>query len=161
MYNLKKLNRQLKAYTFFKIPLAFFVSPKITTFNDQSFCIRIPLNFRTRNHLKCMYFGALAVGADLSSGFLAYELIRRSKQPIQLIFKSLNARFLRRAESAVYFTCNDGQRIHDLVNRALLSQQREETTLTVIATTPDTLGNEPVATFELVLSLKAKPLTKK
>jgi hypothetical protein len=156
MYDLKKLNRQLKFYTFCKIPMAFFASPKITEINDTTITMRIPLNFRTRNHLKCMYFGALAVGADLSSGFLAHELIRRSKQPIQLIFKTLDAQFLKRAESDVYFTCNDGDKIHTLVDKAIESKQREETPLEVIATTPDKLGEEAVAKFQLILSVKEK-----
>lgn len=156
MPNLKKVNRLLKRFTFFKIPLAFFASPKITQFDNEAIVIRIPLCFRTRNHLKCMYFGALAIGADLSSGFLAYELIRRSQQPVHLIFKSLSVQFLKRAESAVYFTCRDGQKIHELVAKAIASKEREEMLLRVTATTPDTLGDTPVAEFELILSIKLK-----
>ena len=156
MKNLKKVNKLLKRFTFSKIPLAFFASPKITQFDKEAIVVRIPLCFRTRNHLKCMYFGALTIGADLSSGFLAYELIRCSGKPVHLIFKSMNVQFLKRAESAVYFTCRDGQNIHALVDKALTSKEREEILLTVVATTPDTLGDEPIATFELMLSIKLK-----
>ena len=54
------------------------------------------------------------------------------------------------------FTNNDGPLIQDLVKRALESDERHEATVQVTANVPAKLGDEPVATFELTLSVKKK-----
>lgn len=139
-----------------KIPLLFYVRPSVLELNNEKVIIKIPLRRRTRNHLKSMYFGALAIGADVAGGLIAMNLIRESRQPVSLIFKYLNADFLKRVESDVYFTCIQGREIAGLVQSALNSEERVEMPVEVIATVPDLLGDEPVAKFILGLSLKKK-----
>ena len=46
----------------------------------------MPLRRRTKNHLGSMYFGVLAVGADITGGFLAMEPIQESGRNITLNF---------------------------------------------------------------------------
>ena len=154
MDNLKKANWGLLLFGLFKVPLIFFVRPKVVKINNKTIILRIPLRRRTKNHLHCMYFGALAIGADLAGGFLAYKLIKESRQPVKLIFKNLHAEFLKRAEADVYFTCEDGDAISKFVQKSVNSGEREELLVTIIATTPNILDDEPVAKFNLTLSLK-------
>jgi hypothetical protein len=103
-----------------------------------------------------MYFGALAIGADCAAGLMAMTLIRRSAQDISLIFKSMDAEFFKRAEGDVHFTCDQGHEISKLVAAAIESAERVESPVNVIARVPDKFGEEPVARFTLVLSLKKK-----
>ena len=139
-----------------KIPLLAYVRPSIIAFDSTKLVIKIPLRRRTKNHLNCMYFGALAIGADAAGGVLAMHLIQQSGHRVSLIFKSLDARFLKRAEGDVYFTCADGAGITELINKAVLSDERVEMPMNVTATVPGELGDEPVAEFTLVLSLRKR-----
>lgn len=100
-----------------------------------------------------MYFAALAIGADVSVGLLAVELINRRDQNISFIFKDFHAEYYRRATADAYFTCNQGGEIAELVNKALSSDQRVEKTLEAVATVPSE-SEDPVARFRLTLSLK-------
>ena len=84
------------------------------------------------------------------------KLIQESSENISLIFKTLTAEFLKRAEGDVHFICNDGRVISDLVNAATESTERVESPIHVIATVPGKFGDEPVAKFTLILSLKKK-----
>jgi hypothetical protein len=118
--------------------------------------MKIPLLYFVRPHLKSMYVGALVIGADVAGGLIAMKSIRESRQRVSLIFKYLNADFLKRAEGDVYFTCSQGREIAGLVKSALDSEERVEMPVEVIATIPDLLGDEPVAKFTLGLSLKKK-----
>lgn len=131
-----------------------FARPSVVELSMARSVIRIPLARRTRNHLGSMYFGALAVGADCAAGLLALEHIRVQKEKIDLIFGSFRGSFLRRAEDHTLFTCNEGDRISALVSEAASSDQRVELPVEVVATVPARTGNEPVARFELLLSLK-------
>lgn len=146
----------LRYFGFFKIPLLFFVKPSVIELSDKRVVVRIPLRRRTRNHLRSMYFGALAIGADCAAGLIAMRLIQKSPQNISLVFKSMDAEFLKRAEGDVYFTCEQGREIADLVSAAVDSTDRVETLVHVNAMVPDKFGEEPVARFSLVLSLKKK-----
>ena len=146
----------LRHFGFFKIPLLFFVKPRVVELSDDTVVVKIPLRRRTRNHLGSMYFGALTIGADCAAGLIAMKRINESAHSISLIFKSLTAEFLKRAEGDVYFVCNQGRKISDLVAAAEASEQRVESPIEVVATVPDQLQQDPVARFTLVLSLKKK-----
>ena len=136
--------------------MIFFVSPSVLELTDQKCVVKIPLNFRTRNHLKSMYFGTLSTGADIAGGLIAWRLIEASGNKVNLVFKEFHAEFLKRAESAVHFTCVDGAAIQALVLRALETGERKNLPVRVTATCPEKLGDEPVANFTVVLSLKQK-----
>ena len=146
----------LRYFGFLKIPLIYFVRPTVIELTNKKVTIKIPFRRRTKNHLKSMYFGVLAVGADVAGGLIAWNLIRESSERIALIFKSFKAEFLKRAEGDVYFTCEQGNDIQNLVKAAIASNERVEKPITVIATVPGLLGDEPIANFTLVLSLKKK-----
>lgn len=139
-----------------KVPLILYCRPRVTTLSQARVIIRIPLRRRTRNHLRSMYFGVLAVGADCAGGILAMFLIRKSRQPISLVFKTFSAEFLRRPEGDVDFECCDGAAITDLVHRAATTGERVETTVLVTATCPKIDPRTPVARMQLTLSLKLR-----
>jgi acyl-coenzyme A thioesterase PaaI-like protein len=146
----------LRAFGMFKVPMLGYMAPTVTEVSDARCVIRVPLSRRTKNHLSCMYFGALSAGADCAGGLLAMRLIRRHGNRVSLLFKDFEASFLKRAEGDVLFTCEDGHAIGELVMRALESGERQNIPVRVIATVPAKLGDEPVATFTLTLSLKAR-----
>ncbi len=146
----------LRAFGLLKVPMILFTSPSVLELSSERCEIRIPLNRRTRNHLKSLYFGALAVGADCAGGIIAMKLIREAKADVSLLFKDFHAEFLKRAEGDVHFTCSDGPAIAEGVRKALASGERENCPVRVVATVPSKLGDEPVAKFTLTLSLKKK-----
>jgi len=84
------------------------------------------------------------------------KLIRNSAKNVSLIFKRMEAEFLKRAEGDVYFICDQGLDISSLVTAAVHSTKRVELPVNVVAIVPDKLGDEPIARFTLVLSLKKK-----
>ncbi len=146
----------LRAFGLAKIPLLFLVGPSVIRISKKVCEIKIPLNYLTKNHLGSMYFGVLAVGADCAGGMIAMEAIKASKKKVSLIFKDFKAEFFKRAESAVHFTCSDGDAIQKQVQETVRSKKRVNATVVVIATTPKVSGDEPVAKFWLTLSLKCR-----
>ena len=122
--------------------------------NDRC-VVRIPLNWITRRRdIHAMYLGTLCMGADVAAGLIAFKIVADRGGRISFIFKDIKGEFLKRAEGAVHFTNNDGVVVQDLIRRALETGERQEATVHVIATVPSKLGDEPVARFELTLSVK-------
>ncbi len=138
----------------FKVPLIGYLKPHLIALTDQEIVIKLKLNRRSKNHLHSMYFGALAVGADLAGGLHAFYHAERAKVAISLAFKSFQAQFLRRPESDVYFVCNMGEMVKDMIVDSQKTGQRINKPLDVTAYTNYPQQPEEVARFTLELSLK-------
>ena len=149
-----RANIFVKVLAFTKIPLMFFCRPKIIKINDEQVIVKIPFKRRVKNHVNSMYFGALAVGADLSGAYLAFHHINKTDKKNKLIFKDFHADFLKRAEGDVHFICNDGNKIKSLIEEVLSTGERCNTTVDVNAFVPSKFKDDPVAKFILTLSLK-------
>ncbi len=145
----------LRLFGLAKVPLIGYVRPKILEVNSRRMQMLIPLNRRSRNHLKSMYFGALMIGADVAGAYYAVKLIVEKGYKIDFVFKSAGAKFKKRPEGDVVFTCEQGADIEALVARAQETGERVETDLKIIATVPS-ISEDVVAEMDLVLSLKRR-----
>ena len=151
MISLTKMRWKLLLLGIVRIPLIGFVRPKLISVNMEEIVVSISLRRRTKNHLNSMYFGALAVGADVAAGILAYYHAEMLKKKISLAFKGLNAEFLKRAENDIRFVCSAGKHIEKMIQTSISSGERQNEAVMVYA-----LNNqdEQVAIFELILSIK-------
>lgn len=146
----------LWGFALFKVPLILYLKPTVVRLDGETAEIKVKLKRRSKNHLNSMYFGALAIGADVAGGLVAMHAIHLEKQAMAPVFKSVQAEFLRRPEADVHFTCRDGAAVREMVRRAAASGERETMPIRINATTPVLSGDDPVATFELQLSVKLK-----
>jgi hypothetical protein len=149
--SLRRIKWNLFLLGLFKIPLLFYVSPKIILISPDSCIVKIKLRRRTKNHLNSMYFGAMAVGADVAVGLHAFYLSELKKAKISLAFKSFNAEFLKRAESDVNFICEEGNKIIKMIEESMIEGKRVNEMIDVQAINS---SNEMVAKFTMELSLK-------
>ena len=147
----------LRSFTLFKVPMLFFIGPRVLELTESTTVIEIPLNYRTKNHLGSMYFAVLAAGADCAGGVAASKLIYESGQPVSLVFKNFKADFLKRPHDNVIFVCKQGVEIKQLIQKAIETKERQELPLHIEAFCPKKFKEEPVARFVLTLSVKFKP----
>jgi hypothetical protein len=73
---------------------------------------------------------------------------------ISLAFKAVSGQFYKRPERDVEFTCKDGRSIDALITEAQAKGERINRPVRVLAYCPAQFGNELVAYFELMLSVK-------
>lgn len=150
------VNRYLYLFGLTKIPLVFYVAPKILEFSEKHILLRIKLRRRTKNHLKSMYVGALVVGADISSGFLAFLKMKGSDKKISLIFKSLNGEFIKRPMCDCYFLCENGQQIDAMIQKSEETGERFNEFSEIKVYTDYYKEKELVAIFKMEVSIKVK-----
>lgn len=135
----------------FKIPMLSYTGVKLIELNDNEAKVSIKLKRRTKNHLNSMYFGALAVGADVAGGIHAFYYAEKMNKKISFAFKGMNAQFLKRAETDCMFVSNDGKKVENAVLLSIKTKERVNETTKVIAYN---LNNEVVAEFEMIVSIK-------
>ena len=151
-----KYNFYLWYFGLTQVRLIHYCRPKIVDVNKDGVTLFMPLDRRTRNHVRSMYIGAMVVGVDMVTGFTAFLKIRESKRNVILIFKDLKANFLKRAEGDIHYICSEGKAIAAAVEEAIRTGERVNLPVPVIATVPDKFGGEPVAEFIITLSMKEK-----
>ena len=145
---------KLRMVTWWQIPVICYCRPKIIHLDDESCKLRIPLNWRTRNHVQSMYIGVFTVGADLIGGLLTLRSIQKRKRKVVLIFKDFHANFFKRAEQDVIFICKDGAEIDNAVQQAVDKGERINLPINITAMLSQYTEDEPVANFRLTLSIK-------
>lgn len=156
-WDLFKYNFFIKTFTFTKIPLLFSARPKLIELSEQRTVLKIPLNRRNKNHLKVMYFGALCMGAEASVGIRAVFAIYKKKKRVDFLFKDFKVDFKKRVEGDVYFICDEGPALESLIDKCLVSGERETQTFRAYAVVPSIDPNEVVAEFQISLSVKHRP----
>ena len=137
----------------FKIPLVGFVRPRLVSIDDDSVSVRIKLRRRTKNHLNSMYFGALAVGADIAGGVHAFYFAELADTKVSFAFKGMKADFIKRAESDILFESHNGQLVKKIIEESKSSGERINQSIHVVAKDEN---NDVVATFEMIISVKCK-----
>jgi hypothetical protein len=146
----------LRGFGFLKVPLLYSVKPSVREINDRRAVVSILLRRWTKNHLGSMYFGTLAIGADCVVGLMAiHHIEKRGGGRVHLSFKDFKANFLKRPEEDVFFVCEEGEKVARLVDKVLQSGERENLTVNAYASVKSR-PLEPVAEFQLTLSLKKK-----
>lgn len=154
--SLRKANWGLKLFAWRYIPLIGFCSPKIVSMSNNSLEVTMPHSWRTKNHLGSIYFGALAIGADLAGAFLVFSKAKALGVNANFAFKDVKGEFLKRPEAQVHFRSDDGAVIDQMIQQSLASGERINETVNVIVTCPSLYGDELMAKFSLTLSVKAK-----
>ncbi|MCR9174316.1 MAG: DUF4442 domain-containing protein [bacterium] len=150
---LKHIRKQVFLLGFFKIPMLWFVRPKVISIDEKECVVKIRLRRRTKNHVRSMYFGAMAVGADLSAGLHTFYFAENDQNRMHFVFKSMDCEFLKRAESDVRFISREGNKIKEAVQKARNSGERQNQEVLVDGVNDQ---NEVVATFKMVVSVKFK-----
>lgn len=118
--------------------------------------IRIRLSRRTKNHLNSMYFGALAVGAELVVAAKAVHAIEVSKMKVDFVFKDFKVEFFKRAEGDVFFICDQGLAVEALVAQTLASGERVTRTFQGYGVVPSKNAEEKILQFDVTLSVKRR-----
>jgi len=150
---LKKMKWQVFLLGRFKIPLLGYTGVKLVEIDDTKAVVSIKLKRRTRNHLNSMYFGALAVGADVAGGVHAFYFAQLQNKKVKFAFKGMSCEFIKRAESDCTFISKDGKKIENAILKSIATGDRvnENTHVDVFDA-----NNELVATFEMIVSVKCK-----
>ena len=150
---LSKMNWLLVLLRRCKIPMIGYVRPKLLLLNDTDVEVKIRLRRRTKNHLKSMYFGALAIGADVAAGIHTFYFAEKLEKKVSFAFKGMNAEFLMRAESDIVFKCNQGE----LIRLAMIKSDTEKARINeTVVVNAFNANNEIVAKFDMIVSVKVK-----
>lgn len=155
--NLSRFTWLIRLGSLLKVPLLGICFPKVKTLNQKTAEVQLNRWWLTSNHVGSMYFGALAMGAELS---IATRLLYRlyfEKIPLRFIFKDASFQFLSRAEEDVIFRTDEVELADQLIERALKTTDRCDHTFHGYAYC---VSNPAKKTLEFKITLSVKNTSK-
>lgn len=144
---------KLKWFLVKHLPLGFVAGLKLPEVNSTKAVVSIPFKYLNKNPFHSIYFSALSMAAELSTGVLCMAAVYDAKVPVSMLLLTMNAEFVKKAKTKVFFTCADGENIINTINKSIENNQGE--TIEVYSKGYDNKNNL-IAKFQFVWTFKPK-----
>ena len=118
-------------YFFTKLPSCLYWGIKIKKVTHEKGEVTIRMSRRTQNPFKSMYFAAQCGAAELSNGLLAAIAIKGQRKTSMLI-TNVEANFIKKATGLITFTCDEGNKIIETVEKAIRTEEGQIITVTAV-----------------------------
>lgn len=114
--------------------------------------IEIPFNWRTQNPFRSIYFAALAGAAELSTGLMA-NIAMQGRGKISMLVTNIEMEFVKKANAKVTFTCDEGIKHIEAIQKTIDTGEGVEVTLNSIGRLPN---GDVVSRLKITWSFKQK-----
>ena len=151
---LKDFNNSFKLglYLLYKLPGAWFMGVRVKTVTPEKSEITLPYGWRSQNPYNSIYFAAQAAAAEFSTGCLA-TLAIAGRGKVSMLVSDINMTFTKKATSKTTFTCQDGSRVFETVERAISTKEPQTIVMTSVGVQE---SGEVVSTMTITWTFKAK-----
>ncbi len=136
-----------------KLPAAAFMGVRLVTVNFEKAEVRLPYRWQSKNPFKSIYFVAQCAAAEFSTGILAATLLEGFDVKISMLVQEIQAKFLKKANTTVTFTCTQGAEFKAAILKAV--ETGEGVTLIAISKGVDATGSI-VSEVQFTWSFKVK-----
>ena len=103
----------------FKLPAAFFTGVRTKELKENSCVVSVKHRWVNQNPFNSMFWAVQGMAAELTTGALVMKKIKGSGKKISMLVASNNASFTKKATGRITFTCNEGHKIDDAINRTI------------------------------------------
>lgn len=133
-----------------KLPLAFIAGVKIESLHDESCTTSIRYKWINKNPFRSLYFAALHMAAELSTGLILFEHYISRKDFSMLVIKT-EAEYHKKAIGNITFVCKQVKEVSNSIETL-----KDQDILPLHSVAVDSTG-EIVAEFTYHWSLKKRP----
>ncbi len=144
---------RMKLFMLWNLPLAFFARLRVDEMDFEKASISVPYNFINKNPFRSVYFAALSMAAELSTGILAMAHVEKNPFPVSMLVIGVRAEFVKKARSRIIFTCLHGELLEKTIAQSIATNEGQ--TIEVFTDGIDTEG-EVVARFWFTWTFKPK-----
>ena len=146
-------NFKMRFFMLRKLPLAFIAGLKVIHIDDEKASVSIPFKFLNQNPFQSIYFAALAMAAELSTGILAITSVQTASKPVSMLVFEMSANFTKKATGKIIFSCDEGIEIERAIEDSIKTGEGQIVTVTSVGV--DNAGDQ-VAEFKFTWTFKPK-----
>jgi len=144
---------KLNSFTLFKLPAAFFCGVRTKVLNKEQCITTVKHKWINQNPFKSMFWAVQGMAAEFSTGALMIGKIQESGKKVSMLVTSNNATFTKKATGLITFTCNDGLKIDEALDKAIVTGEGQSLWMQSVGTNKEGVV---VSTFNFEWSLKVK-----
>ena len=144
---------KLNTFTFFKLPSAFWSGVRVKSISPEICQTTVKYGWFNQNPFKSMYFAVQAMAAEFTTGALVMYRIKESGKDISMLVAQNKAVFTKKATGRIIFTCNQGNLIAEVIQKAIDTNEGQTVWLTSIGVNEK---GEQVSEMQFEWTLKAR-----
>ncbi len=136
-----------------KLPAAYFCGVRIRSLDSDQCEIKITLNWFNKNPFKSMFWAAQGMAAELTTGLMITDKIKKSGYDISMLLISNKANYFKKATGTIIFNCSQGNKIDDIIEKLINLKTPQKI---VLSSTGINRQNVTVSKFTFEWSLKIR-----
>lgn len=121
---------KLNTFMFFKLPSAFWSGVRVKTIESSKCEVTVKHRWFNQNPFNSMYFAVQAMAAEFTTGALVMFQIKKSKANISMLVAQNKAVFTKKATGRITFTCNEGDKIAETIQKAIETKEGQTVWIT-------------------------------
>lgn len=110
---------KFNAFLFLKLPAAFWCGVRVKSISNDSCVVTVTHRWFNQNPFKSMYFAVQAMAAELTTGALVINQIKKSGKNISMLVANNKGNFSKKATGKITFICNDGHLIEEAIQKTI------------------------------------------
>src|SRR5438034_9867398 len=108
-----------------KLPSAYFSGLRLQHIEENQCIVSVPYKWFSKNPFRSTYFACLAMAAEMSTGILSMAHVYYRKPSVSMLVTGLEAKYFKKARGRTLFTCEDGVKIKEVVDKAVTTGEAQ------------------------------------
>ncbi len=144
---------KLNLFLFFKLPSAFWCGVRVKELTSEQCVVTVKHRWFNQNPFNSMYFAVQAMAAELTTGALVMQEIRKANQPISMLVANNKASFTKKATGVITFSCHQGQMVEESIQQAIKTKEGQTIWLNAVG---HNQKGEQVSSMDFEWTVKVK-----
>ncbi|WP_028281674.1 DUF4442 domain-containing protein [Olleya marilimosa] len=144
---------KLNTFTMLKLPSAFLCGVRTKVLNETQCVTTVKHRWFNQNPFNSMFWAVQGMAAEFATGAMMMMKINETGKKVSMLVTSNNATFTKKATGRITFVCNDGLKVDQALQNAILTGEGQTLWMQAIGTNADGVV---VSTFNFEWSIKVK-----
>lgn len=137
----------------FKLPSAWLCGVRVKEISETTCKTSVKHQWINQNPFNSMFWAVQGMAAELSTGAMVINQIKESGKKISMLVANNKASFTKKATGKIIFTCNDGHKIADAIEKTIATGEGQTFWMQSVGMNEDGVV---VSTFDFEWTVKVK-----
>jgi hypothetical protein len=144
---------RINLFMLFNLPLAYISGMRVKSITETTAVVRIKYQWLNQNPFKSMFWAAQGMAAEMSTGVLVMQEIKKSNRTVSMLVTHQESAFFKKAIGTILFTCSGGIQIKEAIQKSIETNEGQ-----IVRLTSDGVNAAGVivSSFQFEWSLKVK-----
>ena len=144
---------KINMFSFFKLPSVWWTGVRLRYIDEKKAIVTVRHRWINQNPFKSLFWAVQGMAAELTTGAMVMNQIRKSGRNISMLVANNNANFSKKATGKITFTCEEGHLIADAIKKTIETGEGQTVWMKSVGVNEDGIV---VSTFNFEWTLKVK-----